>query len=194
MSEMTDGVPRRKRLPMTALSFAVCLILVAVTAGFIQDGQQYNPDESRAKLLSIGRALQLYRQEYGYLENVAERKTYSDAGLPPYMAVLIQPGHRWSTPNGIKDFQISFPDTPDRAPNTSHFFITYWPKELDEGMNGSMEKYYALRGEKLIVLGDSNGTPTGMKASGVAKVMALRLDGTVDVVECENNSFDLLKK
>ena len=60
-------------------------------AGFITKAApkgQNNKQEVLDKLGRIGRALQLYRAEYGVLP-VDQRKDYSDAGLPPTLDVLI---------------------------------------------------------------------------------------------------------
>jgi len=137
----------------------------------------YDYETSIAKLKKIGQALQIYRAEYGF-KPVAERKTYSDAGLPPSFDALAEPGHAWSLPEGMEDLRLPGQRLP--AEFAISFWSLYWQYETDYP-GPSQNDLYRSRGEQLIVLGDCNpvvGTPRGSRS----EIVVLRLDGTVDVL------------
>lgn len=134
----------------------------------------YSESESRQKLEAIGRALQIYRQDYG-LKPVAERKTLADAGLPPYLTVLAQPGHSWSLPDGMETFSISHPRySCDLDRHCPHFIVTAWGFDVS--------KLLPVRGEDLVIGGDANFLDPANYYQPTWQHMALRLNGTVDIV------------
>jgi len=154
----------------------------------------YDYETSIAKLKKIGQALQIYRAEYGF-KPVAERKTYSDAGLPYALHVLARPGHPWSLPDGMRTFHL--PDARYGRDWEINFSHLYWRPE-DYSALWDISANYSRRGENMPVLADFNPgcvtvTLPDEQPEGVAIV--LRLDGSVEVVRYDRRVLhDLYEK
>lgn len=157
----------------TAIAMPALPVLASLTS-------RPDEEESRAKLLAIGRALQLYREEHPPLP-VAQRRDYRDAGLPPDMVFLTVPGHKWSLPNGWADMQVSRP-LAEMADVNIHFRATYWrPEDYDK--MGDLSTLFRDRGERLIVLADPNIDRNFYNPDiRIRRVMVLRLNGTVEII------------
>ena len=97
----------------------ICVVGIGMLASFALAGffksappkPQNSQQDMLDKLHRIGRALQLYRAEYGVLP-VDQRIDYADAGLPPTLSVLVKdPGKAWYVP--LEDFQVPVRLVPD---------------------------------------------------------------------------------
>jgi len=151
----------------------------------------YDYETSIAKLKKVGQALQIYRAEYGF-KPVAERKTYSDAGLPPSMSVLAWAGHSWSLPGGLDEFRVPNPSDAMPGPG-SHFTEMYW--KPSESL-GDMTPYFASRGEDLPIMMDVNMNRARdlMDRSRQLPAVILRLSGKVDRITFDNRRKDVHTK
>jgi hypothetical protein len=160
-----------------AVSAPVFALVARATTG------EYDEARNRAQLEKIGRALQLYRAEYGFVEP-ARRGSYSDAGLPLALNVLFEvPGKPWSLSRA--DF-----DPPTRRSHLrSTFAQMYWtPRQY--AVHGDVSSYFRTRGEQLIILLDPESEPELWKRpDGVRDVMVLRLNGTVGRVRFNQDVF-----
>lgn len=155
---------------------------------------EYSADESIAKLRKIGESLQVYRKEKGF-KDTNLRFTIADAGLPPNMLYLAEPGHVWSLKGGIADFQISYPRLkfPKGAP---HFVNVYPPTGVpypDGDPRLDFSRVLQSRGDDLIVMADTmfGQTPEFKKLLPRCWAIVLRLNGKVEIVEYRSNSDDL---
>ena len=153
----------------------------------------YDYETSIAKLKKIGQALQIYRAEYGF-KPVAERKTYSDAGLPYALDVLAEPGHAWSLPEGRSTFTLPGALYGDSWLNFGHL---YWTPAGNSFLF-DLAPNLARRGESLPILADFN---PGMRLEGRADAprmqpaVVLRLDGSVEVVVWDSaNKRDIYER
>ncbi|KAA0225684.1 MAG: hypothetical protein AKCLJLPJ_02439 [Fimbriimonadales bacterium] len=147
----------------------------------------YDVEESVAKLREIGRALALYRLQYPP-KPVDQRRTYSDAGLPPHILTLLEPGHPWSVQDGLRTFQVSRPNGV-WVTEGSHYEMVY-PSSYDKpSEHGSFAPLYSERGERLPVLFDGNmNDPVRIyEAPENLDVLILRLDGTVEPASWNRN-------
>ena len=139
----------------------------------------YDYETSIAKLKKIGQALQIYRAEYGF-KPVAERKTYSDAGLPPSILVLAKAGRIWSLPEGIATFTL--PDARYDQGNPISFSSLYWGPEGNSEMF-DLSAAYAERGERMPILADFHPAMVAGRGAEVVPAILLRLDGTVEITQ-----------
>lgn len=174
---------------------AVCGAIVSVTMVANAFVATYSADESRAKLQAIGQALKLYRADYCTKEP-DEWVTPADAGLPPFMTILAQPGHSWSLPNGVSTFHLTAPLIPGMG--AMDFVHTYPFEAIKSKANELYPGYASLlhsRGEKIPVLLDPHYDLTIPRNSSPAHALVLRLDGTVDeVVHDPTNLTDVLTR
>lgn len=172
----------QKNLARLAITISCLFLAYAAVAGgaMLLPKEPYRAEDSISKLKKIGVALQLYRAEYGFLP-VAQRKTYSDAGLPPSIATLtLVQGKPWSLP--LSTFQIGNPITPDIS---VHFRELYYAEEIAAKHKFPDIGYYlSHRGEELPVLQDMNYPDHELwSTNGVDfKTPVLRLDGTVELI------------
>jgi hypothetical protein len=153
-------------------------IAALVTAGitaFRNQKQGYDYEASIAKLRRIGQALQLYREEWG-VKPVAERRTYSDAGLPPFMLNLLTSPYR--PEEGFEIFRVAQPNSFSRSVGT-HLYQVYIPPQMPDTAPTPAD-VFVRRGESLPVLVDLN--MNAKQEPGRLKAIVLRLDGTVEVV------------
>jgi hypothetical protein len=151
--------------------------------------QEYDPTESIAKLTEIGRALQIYRQEYG-VKPVSVRRSFSDAGLPPNIFVLAHAGHKWSLATGYQSFKLS--NAVYLRSLDSSFLLTYRKYEEPDA---TLNSFFSSRGERLPILLDMNPTPRVEHAQGRITAYALRLDGTVELIAFDRHEpFAALSK
>ncbi len=168
------------------LGSLVVSLAAFLIAGVVRTAREpsYDYDASIAKLKEIGRRLQVYRGEAGYL-SPSQRTSSTQAGLPNSMSILgIRRGKAWSTPNGIQDFKVQTPRRGvDPGPNTSHFMQLYWEPKLYPPM-GDISAFFAERGESLPVLADTNMNSVEDIVNNGSDLVAivLRLDGTVSIV------------
>lgn len=111
-------------------------------------GKGLPEDTVRDRLLLIGRRLQIYRHEKGFLP-VGKRRSAKDAGLPSDLLELAQPGHPWSLPHGRADFRFDLPvyNHIYDPPNPSHFMSVY-----AERTPGADPSTWAKYGEKRPIL------------------------------------------
>jgi hypothetical protein len=158
------------------------LVIAGITA-FRNQKQGYDYEASIAKLRRIGQALQLYREEWG-VKPVAERRTYSDAGLPPSLAVLYSPAYSSKPWHIEKDyFKVAAPQKPfDKS--AMHFVPLYLTEEFQR--RGYSERYVEAlrgRGEMLPVFADLNANSVAEYAGDRnLRAVVLRLNGAVEVV------------
>ncbi len=183
---------------MTWRVLLIGCIAALVTAGvtaFRNQNQGYDYEASISKLRRIGQALQLYREEWG-VKPVAERRTYSDAGLPPTIALpAVLEGYAWSYPGGSELLRVAQPNGVFANMNV-HFMQLYGPADREEAEKAA---YYRLRGERLPIVADLNmnrGSDLAKnRASRDLKAIVLRLDGSVDVVTFDNvGAWPLLER
>jgi hypothetical protein len=168
-------------LALSALAAATVSLLPTIALGAATG--DYDEARNRAQLEKIGRALQLYRAEYGFVEP-SRRRTYSDAGLPPRIAQwAFEVGKPWSL--ALSDIK---PAT-YRQPEPGTFSQMYWGPERF-GVHGDLSNHYRTRGERLIVLMDLETDP-GMwrSADGMREALVLRLDGSVDKIRFNHQVF-----
>ncbi|HWP31841.1 MAG TPA: hypothetical protein VNK96_09010 [Fimbriimonadales bacterium] len=180
-----------RRLLWQGMLFAVPVLFLI---GFamrpsISEGSQggYDINESIAKLKAIGKALQIYRAEYGYLP-VEQRKNYSDAGLPPFLSdALMDSGFAWSVPKDT--FYLSHPNDMHQGKCLS--FTQLYVDSMEDYESsyeykkyGDLRELYAKRGEALPILMDFNML-SGKEMAEMTKfpVLILRLNGEVEQVE-----------
>lgn len=171
-------------LIVCVLVFSIATIILALKS----KSDTYDYDEAIAKLKTIGRALQIYRAEYGYLPP-NERKNYSDAGLPPSLHVLLKKGYKWSLSDSNKVFQLTQPAL-WRVGDDSHFLDLYWP-EWGYKQLGDISFFFKGRGENLPILADDNmnSIEDYLTPGNHAKALILRLNGEVELV-----TFDPTKR
>lgn len=155
------------------------LILSVFCASACYAGE-YDYATAKAKLLQIGRALQLYRAEQT-VKPVAERRTFRDCGLPATLVDLCRSGHEWSLPADKSTFKVA---TPLFKTAVINFHQMYWESDYVVQRVGAMTQFYAVRGERLPVLADFNmNSPDDYRdPENPIKALILRLDGTVDLV------------
>lgn len=155
-----------------------------------QDSDTYDIELASSKLRQIGQALQVYRQEYG-VKPVDERRRYWDAGLPPSMLVLAEPGHAWSLPDGISTFRM--PKIRYGNPAFMTFAFTY---NMQHANIPEVDSFLASRGEAVPILIDENVTPRAQFFAGETSIaLALRLNGQVDIISFKSgDSMDMLKQ
>jgi hypothetical protein len=181
--EAQGSVVAAKRAAIVA---SLGLLLTSGLSAFGGAKPDYDPVESRAKLEAIGRALQIYRQEYG-VKPVGERRTMADAGMPRDVFVLAQPGHAWSLPDGEATFKLSGVRIPHLG--RSDYFMPY----LSGWMRGERgDGYRALlsgRGESLIVMYDSHISVDSGLTPPARRVLVLRLGGTVEEIVYTDRGF-----
>ncbi|MEW5882713.1 MAG: hypothetical protein AB1725_00625 [Armatimonadota bacterium] len=162
----------------------VVAVAAAGITAFRNQNQGYDYEASIAKLRRIGQALQLYRQEWG-VKPMEERRTYSDAGLPPSLAVLYSPAYGskpWHIEKGY--FKVAAPQKPfDKA--AMHFVPLFLTEEFQR--RGYPERYVEAlrgRGEMLPVFADLNANSVAEYAGNRnLRAVVLRLNGAVEVVE-----------
>lgn len=132
----------------------------------------------RERLSLIGRRLQIYRKEKGFLP-VAKRRSAKDAGLPTDLLELGQPGHKWSLPNGRADFRFNLPvyNHLYDPPNPSHF-MTLFAQGTPAADPASWAKYGEKRPILMCELIVDEQTYYRVWALGYP-VMILRLNGEV---------------
>jgi hypothetical protein len=163
---------------------------VARSLPLAQESDDYDIELAASKLGQIGRALQIYRQEFGY-KPVEERRRYWDAGLPPSLTVLAEPGHAWSLKDGIATFKM--PRIRYGNPAFITFAFTY---NQDHADMPELDPFLVSRGEALPILIDENVTPRADffdRESSVA--LALRLNGQVDLITFRpGKELDVLRK
>jgi hypothetical protein len=181
---MSDKNPFRR----LKAAVAVLAVIVAVSAPVFAlvaraTGGDYDEARNRAQLEKIGRALQLYRAEYGFVEP-ARRRTYSDAGLPQLIAHLtLVNGKRWSL--SMDDFR---PAT-FRSASPGTFSQMYWGPEWFQNL-GDVSTLYRTRGEQMIVLMDVETDPSRWRsADGQREALVLRLNGMVEKIRFSDNVF-----
>lgn len=165
--------------------FALIVAISAPVLALVARGSSGDYDEARnrAQLEKIGRALQMYRAEYGFVEP-ARRQTYSHAGLPPRIGQMaFITGKPWSlTLSDIKPATY-------RSPNPGTFSQMYWGPERYH-VQGDVSSLYRTRGERLIVMMDLETDPGLWKsADGIREALVLRLDGTVDKIQFNHHVF-----
>ncbi len=159
------------------------LVTAGVTA-FRNQSQGYDYEASISKLRRIGQALQLYREEWG-VKPVAERRTYSDAGLPPSFTVLSSSAYSdkpWHLDKSV--FRVASPQKPwDKS--AMHFSPLYLPEMAQRvGYADRYAQALQSRGEMLPVLADLNGNSVAEYAANRdLRAVVLRLNGSVEVVE-----------
>ncbi|MEW5882712.1 MAG: hypothetical protein AB1725_00620 [Armatimonadota bacterium] len=153
----------------------VFAVIVAGITAFRNQNQGYDYEASIAKLRRIGQALQLYRQEWG-VKPVEERRTYSDAGLPPFMLNLLTSPYR--PDEGFEIFRVAQPNGFSRSVGT-HLYQVYVPPQIPGTVHIPAD-VFARRGESLPVLVDLNMNPK--QDPGRLEAIVLRLDGTVEVI------------
>ena len=148
---------------------------------------EYDYALSRHKLETIGRALQLYRQEYG-IKPISERRDYSDAGLPFHLRQLAHPNRTHPIP--VDSFFLPW----DQAEGMASSFIQLYRPTGEPGAQ-QYAHLFASRGEKLPIFADlhMNGEAelTGKVPS---KALILRLDGTVELVTTETYGTHQLRE
>lgn len=160
-------------------AFVVATALVLGVSAF-QQNKPRDPEEAFDKLRRIGAALQLYRAEYGS-KPVAERLTFSDAGLPPRWSVFLLPGRPWTLSE--KDFELSY--APDKGID---FTTLYWRSSL-YGELGDISGYYSSRGEDLPVMADEEFNKFLPVGEYVRSSPVLRLCGTVELIRYDSRDW-----
>lgn len=163
---------RNKELNRAVASVSVVCLVVSGIHALQQNAK--DAAEPLAKLKRIGAALKIYREEFGY-KPPAERKDFSDCGLPVDITVLTQPGKRWSVP--MSDFQLSYSRHGDLR-NEPEFVQLYWHKEVYDDL-GDISRYFSERGEELPILIDEDFNKKLPEGTTLRTCPVLRLDGTV---------------
>jgi hypothetical protein len=155
---------------------AVCAAMPVLVAMKPQGRAEYDYALSRQKLETIGRALQLYRQEYG-IKPVEDRRDFSDAGLPFYLIQLAHPNRSHPIPKDT--FLMPY----DVGKNYASSFVQLYrvPGQPEFDVRSPL---FAERGEKLAIFVDLNmNGEAEVTGKAPSKALVLRLDGTVDLVE-----------
>jgi hypothetical protein len=180
--------PRALLARLALLSSATLLIASLFAVGFRAPGQtgQYDPEESKAKLMAIGAALKIYRIEYCDLP-VEQWQSPSDAGLPPNILVLGQPGHSWSVADGLHAFKLSGVIIPMPADAPLDFAHSYPSAGFNFGVGSIYEGFTDIlreRGTRMPVIADLHymGLPQFESDRGWKHAIVLRMDGTVDTI------------
>jgi hypothetical protein len=181
---MSDKNPFRR----LKAAVAVLAVIVAVSAPVFAlvtraTGGDYDEARNRAQLEKIGRALQLYRAEHGFVEP-ARRQTYSDAGLPPYIAQMtLVAGKPWSL------VRADIVPATHRGSTPGTFSQMYWGPDRAQSF-GDVSTLYRTRGEQMIVLMDVETDPSRWRsADGRREALVLRLNGTVEKIRFSDNVF-----
>ncbi|HQU17453.1 MAG TPA: hypothetical protein PLA92_00195 [Fimbriimonadaceae bacterium] len=180
----------------------VTFVIVAVAA-FARtmssySNHDYDYEASRAKLLAIGRALQLYRAEVEVLPP-AQRTKWSDAGLPLTCTILTLPGKTWSLAEGYQSFRVAKPNRGienGAGAKGTHFQRLYYDPRGYEKL-GDISMFFSSRGEKLPSYADTNmnSIEDEVTPGKQLKALILRLNGEVDLVTYTmDERFSLLKR
>lgn len=182
------------RQVMTLMSFSLLAISAVALAKSVLTTKGYDPDESKARLAQIGRALQLYRQESG-IKPVTEWEVPADAGLPPSLITLAMPGHKWSLAEGLETFKLT--SLTRHVPNSiSDFANLYLMPEIELKPGDPYETFGSLmrsRGEKLPIMADYNFGQDEAHRTLLPRRFAivLRINGKVEIVEHRSDSMDI---
>jgi hypothetical protein len=183
---MNQPIDPRRALPARLLIVATLgAALFAIGGWIVRDNGAYDVEQTKNKFRTIYRALELYREAYPP-KPASEWRTYSDAGLPPYLLWLATvQGQPWSIPNGsIENFRVSNPvflsiDSPRRM----HLGDTY--RAGDAAAQAEIDAILRARGMEFPFLIDRNVTrESDWKDHTVREVQAIvmRLNGRIDII------------
>jgi hypothetical protein len=158
---------------------------------------EYDYETSIRKLRAIGAALQIYRQEYGYLEP-ALRRTSRDAGLPDSCVMLGQQGFAWSLREGAQAFSVAKPSWPSGRTGSPFHFTKLYISPPFETEHRTTSEWFARRGERLPIYADLNMNSIESRAdkhNTMQRAIILRLNGEVEIVEFDwMGNLDILTK
>lgn len=178
MKNINKGRQLVARATIVLAGLTACFAFAGVVKSGIPKGKN-DSQETLDKLARIGRALQLYRQEYGSLP-VNERVDYIDAGLPFSLSVLgTDPSKNWYV--DPTNFQVPNPS----VPGLYTFRELYYRREAyGTRLLPPMGDVYKRRGEQFPVLEATDWIPEEVwQQNADVTLPVLRLDGTVEMIK-----------
>lgn len=165
------------RICLGCAGLIACFTFAEVVKNALPKGQN-DSQETLDKLARIGRALQIYRQEFGVLP-ASQRADYIDAGLPFSLSVLgSDPSKAWY----VDPANFSVPNP--AVPGPYSFRELYYRKEAyGTRLLPPMGEIYKERGESLPVLEVTDWVPNEVWLQDTDVTLpVLRLDGSVVMI------------
>lgn len=172
-----------KRLAFTLIEILVVIAIIFVLVGIIWAALAPARERARearcmSNLHQIGRALQMYRQDWGGQEaQEGERKQYWQLGLPPTPIPVDLSGPKYLL--GTRDIWWC-PNAPRIRATTYYTHMHFIYSSAD-----SADFYAALfrRGEEAVYVMCDQHSPSEQYASSIARLLVLRLNGQVQILK-----------
>lgn len=171
-----------RRLAFTLIEILVVIAIIVVLVGIIWAAMAPARERARetrcmSNLHQIGRALQMYRQDWGGQEaQEGERMEYWQLGLPPTPIPVDSSGPRYLL--GTRDIWWC-PNAPAMRATTDYSHMHFVSPE------DSADFYTALlhRGEEAVYVMCERHSPAEQYASSLTRLLVLRLNGQVQVLK-----------